>query len=206
MNKAVAKELISFHGIPTAKWLTARQADESAVLAIEKRLDYPVFVKPVDQGSSVGASCAHNRTALQGALHLALSQSAEALVEEYIEAKEISVAVLEKHGHITLSPPGEILFGGFFDYTRKYGKENTLLCPARITEEEAARITHLSKQAFLILRCRHMARVDFFLTRDGQILFNELNTIPGLTDHSLYPSLLDEIDESVLSLFEEVAP
>ena len=202
MNKAVAKEIVTFYGIPTAKWLTARELSESIVLSIEKAFPYPVFVKPVDQGSSIGASRADSRTELWHALSLALSQSTEALIEEYIEAKEISVAVLEKDGNVRLSLPGEILSDGFFDYERKYGKENTLLCPADISEEDAAHITYLAHLCFRALRCRHMARVDFFLTADGRILFNEINTIPGLTEHSLYPQLLAETGEDVLSLLE----
>ena len=205
MHKATAKELIFAHGIPTAEWLTVRDALLSTILAIERAIPYPVFVKPVDQGSSIGVACAHDRASLQSAIKEALAQSTEALVEEYVRAKEISVAVLERRGNLTLSPPGEIISRGVFDYAKKYGRENTLLCPANVTEEEAARIAKIAEDAFRILRCRHMARVDLFLTEDGRILFNEINTIPGLTAHSLYPQLLAEIGEDLFSLFDDEA-
>ena len=203
MNKTVAKELIHAAGIPTAHWLSVRDAREGTLLSVEKLFSYPVFVKPAEAGSSFGASRADDRASLCAALSEAFAYGEEVLVEEYIEGREISVALLEKDGVFTVSPPGEILSDGLFDYDKKYNStHDALLCPAHITEEESRALKDTAKRIFRILRCRHVARIDFFYTADGRLLFNEANTIPGFTSHSLYTRLLAYEGEDVLSLLE----
>ncbi len=203
MNKAVAKELARAAGVPTAHSLTLRDACEGALSSVEKLFSYPVFVKPLSSGSSFGASRADTREALASAVKNALAFGGEALVEEYIDGEEISLAVLERDGVLSLSPPGKILSNGVFDYEQKYkSNSDTLLCPAPLSESETARIRELAKTVFRTLRCRHIARIDFFRTRDGRILFNEANTLPGFTDHSLYPRLLSYVGEDALSLLD----
>ena len=205
MNKAIAKELALSSGVPTAHFLTVRNAQVGTLLSIEKLFSYPVFVKPSSSGSSFGASRADDRDTLEKAVKNALAFGGEALVEEYIDGEEISLAVLEKNGVLSVSPPGKILANGVFDYEQKYKSElDTLLCPAPLPSEATAKLRELAKTVFRALRCRHIARVDFFRTNDGRILFNEVNTIPGFTDHSLYPRLLAYAGEDALSLLDEV--
>ncbi len=205
MNKAVAKELARASGVPTAHFLTVHDGREGTLLSIEKLFSYPVFVKPSSSGSSFGASRADSREALASAVKNALAFGGEALVEEYVDGEEISLAVLERDGVLSVSPPGKILTNGVFDYEQKYNSGfDTLLCPAPLPNDEAARLRELAKTVFRTLRCRHIARIDFFRTSDGRILFNEVNTIPGFTDHSLYPRLLSFVGEDALSLLDGV--
>ena len=205
MNKAVAKELVRAAGVPTAHYLTVRDARDGTLSSVEKLFSYPVFVKPTSSGSSFGASRADERNALFQAVSAALAFGGEVLVEEYIDGEELSVAVLEKDGILSVSPAGKILSNGVFDYEQKYNSGfDTLLCPAPLPEDEGARIRELAKTVFRALRCRHIARIDFFRTRDGRILFNETNTLPGFTDHSLYPRLLSYAGEDALSLLDGV--
>lgn len=202
MNKAVAKGLLQGH-VPSARFLTVRDASNSALLSAEALSPYPLFVKPVDQGSSVGAFRVTDRASLKTALEEALLHSDEVLIEEYIDGKEYAVAVLEKNGVVTVSAPGEILADGVFDYEKKYRSQtDTILCPAPLDADEISYLMDAAKKIFCTLRCRHFARVDFFRTQDGRILFNEINTIPGLTDHSLYTRLLATLGEDLLSLLK----
>ncbi len=204
MNKAVTKELLEGAHIPTARFFSVRDAGDSTLLSVEKLFSYPVFVKPAASGSSFGASRADSRDALKTAILDALRYGEEVLVEEYIDGREISVAVLEKDGVLTVSPPGEILSDGVFDYKQKYGGRDTLLCPARLSDDQSKTLIDLSRKIFRRLRCRHLARIDFFISRDGRILFNEINTIPGFTSHSLYTRLLALAHGDLLSLLDEV--
>ena len=205
MNKAVAKELAQAAGVPTARFLAVREQSEDTLLSVERLFSYPVFVKPSSSGSSFGAARADNRDALASSLQNALTFGGEALIEEYIDGEEISLALLEKDGALFVSAPGKILTNGIFDYGQKYKNgSDTLLCPAPISDGEAQRLKELSKTVFRALRCRHIARIDFFRARDGRILFNEINTIPGFTDHSLYPCLLSYSGKDALSLLEQL--
>lgn len=204
MNKAVTKELLEGAHIPTARYFSVHDASDGTLLTLEKLFSYPVFVKPATSGSSFGASRADTRDALKTAISDALRYGKEVLVEEYIDGREISLAVLEKDGVLTVSPPGEILADGVFDYEQKYGGRDTLLCPAHLNEAECEALTQLSKTIFRRLRCRHLARIDFFIGHDGRILFNEINTIPGFTSHSLYTRLVSLTQNDPLSLLDEV--
>ena len=205
MNKAVAKELARAAHLPTAHWLSVRDAREGTLLSAEKLFSYPVFVKPAEGGSSFGAAKATDRASLKAALEEALRFGDEVLIEEYVDGREISVAILEKDGVFTVSPPGEIAVDGIFDYDKKYKSDSdTLICPAPLSKEESLWLTDAAKKLFRLFRCRHVARVDFFRTHDGRLLFNEINTIPGFTSHSLYTRLLSILGKDVLCLLSEV--
>ena len=205
MNKAVAKELARAAHLPTAHWLSVRDAREGTLLSAEKLFSYPVFVKPAEGGSSFGAAKATDRASLKAALEEALRFGDEVLIEEYVDGREISVAILEKDGVFTVSPPGEIAVDGIFDYVKKYKSDSdTLICPAPLSKEESLWLTDAAKKLFRLFRCRHVARVDFFRTHDGRLLFNEINTIPGFTSHSLYTRLLSILGKDVLCLLSEV--
>ncbi len=195
MDKAKAKEVFAFHGIPQARWLTWRADELAADLAdrIGEDLGYPCFVKPANMGSSVGVSKVHDQGELQAAVELALSYDEWVVVEEAVVGREIELAVL---GNLDpqVSVPGEIIPGAeFYDYQDKYHDGRAeLVIPAALDEVVAAQFQRLAIAAFRACRAEGMARVDFFYEETGPArgpLLNEVNTIPGFTPISMYPKL-----------------
>ena len=194
LDKILAKRLAAAVGIPTARFL-AVTAEELADPTLPDRLlatlGDRVFVKPVSGGSSVGASLVTERAGLLPALAAALAHGGCALCEEYIEGSEVETALLERDGELLVSTVGEIEAGAvFYDYNAKYcEKTSRIFIPARIPKEARARVREYAARLFRTLGCRGLSRVDFFVRSDGSVLFNEINTMPGFTDVSMYPRL-----------------
>ncbi|MFN0029383.1 MAG: D-alanine--D-alanine ligase family protein [Acidimicrobiales bacterium] len=200
MDKAKAKEVFAYHGLPQAKWLAWRadQLPKDQLDVVGAELGFPCFVKPSNLGSSIGVSKVNRPAELAAAVELALSYDEWILVEEAIVGREIELAVLG-NGDPQVSGAGEIVPGAdFYDYEDKYldGRAK-LLIPAPIPDTLLARFQSLARQAFLACRAEGMARVDFFLEEvsgpnaspaRGPLL-NEVNTIPGFTPISMYPKL-----------------
>jgi D-alanine-D-alanine ligase len=193
MDKAIAKEVLAFHGIGVAAWRTVFEHDRTTDLSgrLADELGLPVFVKPANMGSSVGVSRATTVAEIDAALDLAFTYDEVAVVEESITGREIEVAVL---GDLepAASIPGEIVPSReFYDYTDKYLEDGAkLLVPAPLDDSEAATVQALALDVFRVLRCSGMARVDFFYEEGGRgFLCNEVNTIPGFTPISMYPKL-----------------
>jgi D-alanine-D-alanine ligase len=197
MDKHFMKIALQAEGLPVAPWVTVRAArwaaDAAAVRAEVEALGYPVFVKPARAGSSVGVSKAHDASELDEAMRVALAEDDKVLVEVGIVGREIEVAILEGRsgGRPRASLPGEIVLTTreFYDFEGKYlgGDGAEVVCPASLTEDETERIRELGRRAFEAVDCRGLARVDVFLTADGEIVINELNTMPGFTPISMYP-------------------
>ncbi|MBQ7936118.1 MAG: D-alanine--D-alanine ligase, partial [Clostridia bacterium] len=196
MDKALTKLICEKAGIPQAAWtfIYSRELrDPEAVMdKIEAELPYPIFVKPASAGSSVGISKCHNREELLKGLHLVAEHDFKIVLEETVVGKEVEIAVLGNEDPIA-SVVGEIAPAAeFYDYDAKYNDENSLLfIPARISEEESELLRNTAKKVFTAMECVGFARVDFFLKENGQPVFNELNTIPGFTDISMYPKLME---------------
>lgn len=196
MDKDVAKRLCQTAGIPVVPWVTVQrwrwEQDKWAVRnEIEEKFPYPVFVKPATLGSSVGMSKVHNTEELGPALDLACEYGMKILVEKAVTAREIEVSVLGNHDP-KASVPGEIVpHREFYDYTAKYLEDGTqLVIPAVLKPAQLKKIQTLAVKAFQALELSGMARVDFFLEKEGGKLYlNELNTIPGFTSISMYPKL-----------------
>jgi len=196
MDKDVAKRLCQTAGIPVVPWVTVQrwrwEQDKWAVRnEIEEKFPYPVFVKPATLGSSVGMSKVHNTEELGLALDLACEYGMKILVEKAVTAREIEVSVLGNHDP-KASVPGEIVpHREFYDYTAKYLEDGTqLVIPAVLKPAQLKKIQTLAVKAFQALELSGMARVDFFLEKEGGKLYlNELNTIPGFTSISMYPKL-----------------
>ncbi|HHT48972.1 MAG TPA: D-alanine--D-alanine ligase [Firmicutes bacterium] len=196
MDKEMMKALFKQQGIPIGDYLVYRRFEwESAPGAIsqeiEDRLGYPCFVKPANLGSSVGISKAHNRTELAAAIKLALTYDRKIVIEAFLDGREIECGVLGNDQPVA-SVPGEIIPGAeFYSYEDKYLNDNSqLIIPARLTAEQRATVQELAVKAFKAIDCAGMGRVDFFvLNRDGRIIVNEINTIPGFTKISMYPKL-----------------
>ncbi len=195
MDKAKMKEVLRYHGLPVASWITVRRwqwrEDRQAVLREAARFGFPCFVKPANLGSSVGVSKVHEPSELPAALAEAFRHDEKALVEEFIDAREIEVAVLGNH-HPEASVPGEIIpCNEFYDYRAKYvDGRSELLIPAPLPPEVTERVRRLAIEVFLALECAGFARVDFFVRRGtNEIMVNEINTIPGFTPISMFPKL-----------------
>ncbi len=202
MDKTMTKLILSNYEVPLANALSvsARELEadlDDVIYRIESMFRYPVFVKPSSSGSSVGASKAEDRDGLISAMKNAAEYDKKILIEEYIKGREVEIAALEnKDGTVTLSCCGEIDPGeGFYDYETKYKNDNAkYYIPAHILPETELRIKETASLIFSVLGCRGLSRIDFFV-RDfkgtEQIIFNEINTLPGFTSISMYPQLLE---------------
>lgn len=200
MDKDVSKRLLQHAGIPVAKWITATH-DNIPALEFEKvtaELGLPLFVKPANTGSSIGVSKVKNREDFDKALQLARQFDQKILIEEYIPGREIECAILGNHScgadtqNIHASLPGEIIpHAEFYSYEAKYLDKDgaTLQTPAELSPEIVEKVQTLARKTFNVLCCDGMARVDFFLTPDGRVFLNEVNTIPGFTQISQYPNM-----------------
>jgi D-alanine-D-alanine ligase len=188
MDKDLFKSVMRDHGVPVARNFTLRSGD-----APDNPFGYPVFVKPARLGSSVGISKAHDESELRSAVALAFAHDEKVLVEEFVEGLEVEVGVLGNEAP-TVSLPGEIVVIGteWYDYSAKYDEgAMDLVVPPRIPPAQVARVRELALAAFVASECEGMARVDMFVRNDGEVLVNELNTIPGFTGTSVYAKLFE---------------
>ena len=196
MDKDVMKRLFRDAGLPVVPWesvLRTEWEDDSAGVRrkIERRLRYPLFVKPANLGSSVGITKVHSPEEFQSGMDLAAQYDRKILVEKAIDAREIECAVLG-NDKPEASLPGEVVpVNEFYDYEAKYIKEGSeLLIPARLSPRQTKRVQELAVRAFKAIDCAGMGRVDFLLDRkSGKIFLLEINTIPGFTSISMYPKL-----------------
>jgi len=187
MDKDVFKSVLRDHGIPVTRNVTLRQGD-----AVENPFGFPVFVKPARLGSSVGISKAHDAAELEAAVALARRHDEKVLVEEFVSGVEVECGVLGNREPFA-SIPGEIVANNeWYDYSAKYDEGGMeLIIPPRISEEQIERVQELSVRAFVATECEGMARADCFVRDDGEVLVNELNTIPGFTATRVYAKLFE---------------
>lgn len=197
MDKAIARRLFASDGLPQVRYRVVRQqewqaAPTTAVQRIEQELSYPLFLKPANMGSSVGVSKVVSRAQLEPAMSTALRYDRKVLVEEAVPAaREIEVSVLGNE-QPAASVAGEIVPANeFYDYNAKYESAGSqLLIPARLKESEQQQLQRYAVRAFQALECEGLARVDFLLDgQSGRIYLNEVNTLPGFTQISMYPKL-----------------
>ena len=194
MDKDVMKRLLREAGVPVARCIVlARSRPVPGFDAVARELGTPVFVKPANLGSSVGIGRPDSEESFARAVADAFRFDTKLVVEERIEGREIECSVLG-NDEPRASVPGEIVTGGghdFYDYRAKYTDENgaQLLIPAPLDAPTTERIRTLAVRAFQVLCCEGMARVDMFLRPSGEVLVNEINTIPGFTRISMYPKL-----------------
>lgn len=191
MDKDVMKRLLRDSNISIADFLTYNKSAEYNYNDVKQKLDMPVFIKPANLGSSVGISKAHNEEEFYKAMDLAFEFDNKVIVEEAIKGREIECSVLGNNNPIC-SLPGEILPSTeFYSYESKYIDESgaALQVPAKLTDIEIEKIKACSLKTYRALCCKGMARVDVFLKDNGEIIVNEINTIPGFTRISMYPKL-----------------
>jgi len=194
MDKDAMKRLLRDAGIPIARFVTVLRSRPAPTFEdLRARLGTPLFVKPANLGSSVGISRAETAEQYRRALEVAFEYDTKLVVEECIVGREIECAVLGNEDP-QASVPGEIVTGGghtWYDYEAKYIDEKgaQLLIPAPLDAAVAERVRAMALQAFTALCCEGMARVDMFVKENGDVLVNEINTIPGFTRISMYPKL-----------------
>lgn len=206
MDKDRAHKLVSLAGIavPRHTVLTPDTPSEAAA-DFAGELGYPLYVKPVKAGSSYGVTKVPDKGHLAEAISLAFRYDTEVLLEKNIEGFEVGCAVLGNSELITGEVDEIELSGGFFDFTEKYTlKTSAIHVPARIDSEKAEEIKETAKCIYKALGCRGFARIDMFLTPEGNVLFNEANTIPGFTEHSRYPGMMKAAGYSFRQVIDRI--
>lgn len=197
MDKSVTKLVAATSGVRQAKYVLITKADlntdpYAAATKVENGLNtgYPFFVKPASAGSSVGVTKAHNREELLSAFEKAVKVCTKILVEETIVGREVEVAVLG-NSDPKASCVGEVLAANeFYDFEAKYeNAASRTVIPANISEEDSEHLRQAAIKVYRSLNCEVMSRVDFFLCPNGEVVFNEINTLPGFTQISMYPKL-----------------
>jgi D-alanine-D-alanine ligase len=208
MDKDVMKRLLRDAGIPVARFIVANRfsSDQIAFNDAREQLGLPLFVKPANLGSSVGIHKVKDRAEFDRAISDALNYDNKILIEECIKEREIECSVLGNENPIA-SVPGEILpRHEFYSYEAKYLDENgaVLEIPAKLQPEITERVRELAIKTFSVLCCEGMARVDFFLRNEEEIIVNEINTIPGFTRISMYPKLWEATGISYRELIDRL--
>lgn len=190
LDKDVTKRLLRDAGIPIAKFLVF-QSKKINFNSVKDCLGLPFFVKPANAGSSVGINKISNKKEFNYAVKDAFKYDSKILIEEYIEGKEVECSVLGNEKPIA-SLPGKIVpQHEFYSYEAKYldDKGAILEIPAKLPKNITSKVQELAVKAFKVLCCEGMARVDFFLKSNNEVIVNEINTIPGFTNISMYPKL-----------------
>lgn len=193
MDKDVTKRLLRDAGLNVAPFvtLTRRTRQQVTFEQVVEQLGLPLFIKPANQGSSVGVSKVKDSATYQQALDSAFSYDHKVLVESAIKGREIECAVLGNEFPEASTCGEVILQDEFYSYDTKYINEQgaSVAVPANLSTEVNDRIRQIAIQAFQALECRGLARVDVFLTEEGEVVINEINTLPGFTNISMYPKL-----------------
>lgn len=202
MDKDRAHKLVALTGIRVPQAIVLKKEHINQASRWAEQNGYPLYVKPVKAGSSYGITKVQNEEELEPAMQKALVYDDEIMLEENIEGFEVGCAVLGSGESLLTEEIDEIeLSGGFFDFTEKYTlATSSIHVPARISAVMAEKVKEAACKIYQTLACSGFARVDMFITPGGEIVFNEVNTIPGFTEHSRYPSMMKAAGFS----FEEI--
>lgn len=194
MDKGVSKVMFDKLGISQVPYLVINESYK--INDIIEQIEFPVIVKPANGGSSIGINKANDKKELVGAIREAKKYDKKIIIEKFIKARELEVAVLENKGNILCSNPGEIKSANeFYDYDAKYvNSKSTTIIPDDIPLSIVDKIKEYAKKIFKGLNCNGYARVDFFYDeKSEEIYINEINTIPGFISISMYPKLIESI-------------
>jgi len=211
MDKEVMKRLLRDANILTARYYCFTLGNKAQIdfAAIEADLGLPVFIKPANLGSSIGISKVNKADQFKAAVELAFKYDRKIIIEEQIEGRELECAMLGNH-KVEASIPGEVLHvdekHGFYSYEAKYFDENgaVIQIPAKLTEEEIKKTQQIATTTYQVLCCEGLARVDVFLTKDSTVYVNEINTLPGFTNISMYPKLWEASGKSYAQLLDDL--
>lgn len=203
MDKSLTKIIVDTTTVKQSEYILITKQNYKKDMSIN--IEYPVFVKPCSSGSSVGVSKATNDNELHKAIENAFIYDKKVLVEKGIVGREIEVAVLGNEEPIA-SVVGEIQPAeDFYSFDAKYEDDNSLLyIPARISETASNKVRESAIEIYKSLECSGLSRVDFFITEDEDIIFNEINTLPGFTNISMYPKLMESIGISYSDLIDKL--
>lgn len=210
MDKAVTNAVADAFGIKQAKWCAFTQFEynkdmDRCLDMAEKKLGYPIFVKPANAGSSVGISKAHNREELMAGMEIAYKEDKKAVLEEFIEGHEVECAVLGNDEPIAAEVGQIVAAAEFYDFDAKYNNpESQLHIPALIDKDKRDEVRAAALFAYKALGCEGLSRCDFFVTNDGKVLLNEINTIPGQTPISMYPKLFEAVGVPYAELIDKL--
>ncbi|QQR77871.1 MAG: D-alanine--D-alanine ligase [Candidatus Moraniibacteriota bacterium] len=206
MDKDIMKRLLRDAEIPIGKFLTFTERDIPRYEEVVKNLGLPFFIKPANMGSSVGVSKVVEEKDFEKAIKEAFKYDRKILIEENIEGREIECSILGNDDPVA-SVPGEVISNhDFYSYEAKYRDEHgTILeIPAKLPEETRKRVQMLAVKTFKTLSCEGLGRIDFFLKKNGDILVNEINTMPGFTSASMYPKLWEASGISYTELIDRL--
>ncbi len=206
MDKYVMKRLLRDASIPIAKFLMFRTGEKIDFKKIKKELGLPLFIKPANMGSSVGVSKVRDEKEFKRAVKEAFTFDTKIVIEECVRGREIECGILGNEKPIA-SVPGEVIVrDDFYSYEAKYIDEDgaRLEIPAKLDKKTATRIQELALKTFITLECSGLGRVDFFLKDNGEILVNEINTLPGFTSISMYPKLFEASGISYSELIDRL--
>lgn len=211
MDKIICRQIIKSEGVPQVKYVSALRREwehepEAVLVGIESELNYPVFVKPANMGSSVGISKADDRESLKEGINEAVRFDSRLMIEEGIEMREIELSVMG-NDDLFVSLPGEILSAqAFYDYETKYhNTESKTEVPANLDENTISNLQMIAKKVYKALDLAGLSRVDFFIEKNtNQIYFNEVNTLPGFTDISMYAKMWQASGIEMSMLIEEL--
>ncbi len=204
MDKLMTKIVLEFHGVKTAEWVVAEKKYDLNEIQkqVNEKLNYPCVVKPNDQGSSVGLTFCQNENQLKDAIDLALKFSNKALIEKYIQGRELTVAILEDKPLpvVEIKPKS-----GFYDYKSKYTSGmSEYICPAEIPNEVSLKLQEQALIAFKAVGCKTYSRIDFRLNEKNESYCLEINTLPGMTNFSLVPKAANAAGISFEQLIEKI--
>ena len=191
MDKEVMKRLLKEAGIKIGKYLVARYGEYPDFDTVESSLGLPVYIKPANMGSSVGISRVTDKKQYEKAIELAYQFDTKLVIEANIEGREVECAILGNEKP-EASIPGEVAASkGFYDYESKYLDDNgyEIKIPADLDNDTTQKVREIALDTFKVLECEGLSRVDVFVTKDNDILVNEINTLPGFTSISMYPML-----------------
>lgn len=208
MDKDIAKKLLTQAGIPNSKFLTFTKENKGISFAkVKKDLGLPLFIKPANMGSSVGINRVNNQKEFDFAIKDAFQYDSKIIIEEFIKGREIECAILGNEKP-QASLIGEIITpqDKFYSYNAKYIDEKgaILEAPTKLSKSVVKKVQNLALKAFQTLECEGMARVDMFLTPQGKLYVNEINTIPGFTSISMYPKLWEKTGVSPIKLVDKL--
>ena len=207
MDKITTKRVLESAGIAQVPYVAVVDGEdlEQKIQEIEEKLSYPVFTKPSNMGSSVGISKSDNQEELRASLELAFKYDSRVLVEQGVTAREIEVGLLG-NADVKSSLPGEVVKDvAFYDYQAKYiDNKITMAIPAQLPEVVVNTMRQNAETAFRAIGGLGLSRCDFFYTEDGQVFLNELNTMPGFTQWSMYPLLWENMGLAYPDLIEKL--
>lgn len=211
MDKVVMRKVLAYHHIPQVRFTTVLRSQverdiNKAIAIVEATLAYPVFIKPANGGSSVGINKAKDRAELVDALRIAAKYDRKILVEQGVTVREIEVAVMGNEAPL-VSQPGEICSSNeFYDYKAKYiDNKSVAVIPADLPQDIITQIRQLAAETYLALECEGFARVDFFVEEGtDKVYLNEVNSLPGFTDISMFPKMWEQAGISTTDLLTQL--